>query len=453
MNTLKFLTSSTFVIIILSTLQLIHGAEELEQKDPPGTSRKAQAESQDAPPPYREPEQVQASAESPSRGTDLSLPFSADECYAFALMHHYGNGVPQNYVQAREWYKKAAAQGNADAQNAIEELEAKEVVKQPNKELPHKKEPLGEAVLKGGNHYKGVLAGAVIGLLVGGNWKEVISNITRILPDASSFLQPPTHIDHCGWFTSIWHWTACAELKGAPPVNDRWFFQPPTHVDHCKGFTSMWHWTACAALNGKAMPAVLPRDDRWFLQPPTYIDHCGGFTSVWHWTVCNELKEAEKLRIERLKEAEKQRVESLQKEMATREKRFVSGLKAYDIMESPLTTTDEMIEIMKEVVDFINQVPLPSPSKDSEFSEEKQMLRIKKARESVLLAAQFDGHILYDLRLYDTKVQAQRDNSWFRDGLAVVVDFIKKDLMETMELHQALYGVPHHSWDEFNRKR
>jgi hypothetical protein len=196
------------------------------------------------------------------------------------------------------------------------------------------------------------------------------------------------------------------------------------------------------------MPAVLPRDDRWFLQPPTHINHCGGFTSVWHLTVCNELKEAEKLRIERLKEAEKQRVESLQKEMATREKRFVFGLKAYDIMESPLTTTDEMIKIKQEVVDFINEVPLPSPSKDSEFSEEKQKIHIRKAREALILSWKY-GVIRY-MEQYDTKLQAQRHIPRVARVLAEIVDFIKKDLIKTMELHKKIHGVPHPHWDKFN---
>ena len=31
-------------------------------------------------------------------------------------MYYEGDGVPQNYAEARKWYKKAAEQGNADAQ-------------------------------------------------------------------------------------------------------------------------------------------------------------------------------------------------------------------------------------------------------------------------------------------------------------------------------------------------
>jgi hypothetical protein len=31
-------------------------------------------------------------------------------------LYHFGWGVSQDYTTAREWYEKAAAQGNADAQ-------------------------------------------------------------------------------------------------------------------------------------------------------------------------------------------------------------------------------------------------------------------------------------------------------------------------------------------------
>ena len=37
-------------------------------------------------------------------------------------LYAHGQGVPQDYVQAREWYEKAAAQGHALAQNNLAEL-------------------------------------------------------------------------------------------------------------------------------------------------------------------------------------------------------------------------------------------------------------------------------------------------------------------------------------------
>ena len=36
-----------------------------------------------------------------------------------ALMYDYGQGVPKNDAKARLWYEKAAAGGNADAQNYL----------------------------------------------------------------------------------------------------------------------------------------------------------------------------------------------------------------------------------------------------------------------------------------------------------------------------------------------
>jgi TPR repeat protein len=40
----------------------------------------------------------------------------ADAQYNLGLMYDKGYGVPQDYVQARQWYEKAASQGLADAQ-------------------------------------------------------------------------------------------------------------------------------------------------------------------------------------------------------------------------------------------------------------------------------------------------------------------------------------------------
>jgi len=35
------------------------------------------------------------------------------------LLYDYGRGVPQDYAEAMRWYRKAADQGNAGAQNNI----------------------------------------------------------------------------------------------------------------------------------------------------------------------------------------------------------------------------------------------------------------------------------------------------------------------------------------------
>jgi hypothetical protein len=34
-------------------------------------------------------------------------------------MYYNGKGVPQDYAEAARWYRKAADQGNADAQNNL----------------------------------------------------------------------------------------------------------------------------------------------------------------------------------------------------------------------------------------------------------------------------------------------------------------------------------------------
>jgi uncharacterized protein len=39
--------------------------------------------------------------------------------YGLGLMHHNGEGVPQDYQQAISWYRKAAEQGFAEAQNNL----------------------------------------------------------------------------------------------------------------------------------------------------------------------------------------------------------------------------------------------------------------------------------------------------------------------------------------------
>jgi len=46
----------------------------------------------------------------------------ADSQYALGLLYAIGQSVPQNYATALQWYEKAAAQGNAEAQNTLGEL-------------------------------------------------------------------------------------------------------------------------------------------------------------------------------------------------------------------------------------------------------------------------------------------------------------------------------------------
>lgn len=42
-----------------------------------------------------------------------------DAQYRLGIMYGTGQGVPQDYVDARKWYRMAADQGNADAQNNL----------------------------------------------------------------------------------------------------------------------------------------------------------------------------------------------------------------------------------------------------------------------------------------------------------------------------------------------
>jgi uncharacterized protein len=39
--------------------------------------------------------------------------------YFLGTMYDYGEGVPKNFAQAIDWYRKAGDQGNADAQNNL----------------------------------------------------------------------------------------------------------------------------------------------------------------------------------------------------------------------------------------------------------------------------------------------------------------------------------------------
>ena len=43
----------------------------------------------------------------------------ADAQFNLGVMYRQGKGVRQDYVKARKWYEKAAAQGDADAQNNL----------------------------------------------------------------------------------------------------------------------------------------------------------------------------------------------------------------------------------------------------------------------------------------------------------------------------------------------
>jgi TPR repeat protein len=40
-------------------------------------------------------------------------------------LYHNGQGVAQDYVKAREWFEKAAAQGNADAKKELKKMQEK----------------------------------------------------------------------------------------------------------------------------------------------------------------------------------------------------------------------------------------------------------------------------------------------------------------------------------------
>ena len=48
---------------------------------------------------------------------------NVDGQYSLGFLYSKGQGVPQDYQEARKWYEKAAAQGDAQAQHALELLD------------------------------------------------------------------------------------------------------------------------------------------------------------------------------------------------------------------------------------------------------------------------------------------------------------------------------------------
>jgi TPR repeat protein len=57
------------------------------------------------------------------------------------MLYADGQGVAQDYDKAREWYEKAAAQGDTNAKKALEQLSAGAPSAQP----PNRKLPAAEA--------------------------------------------------------------------------------------------------------------------------------------------------------------------------------------------------------------------------------------------------------------------------------------------------------------------
>ena len=45
--------------------------------------------------------------------------------YSLGYMYEYGLGVEQDYAKARDWYQKAADNGHANAKKRLEELQAR----------------------------------------------------------------------------------------------------------------------------------------------------------------------------------------------------------------------------------------------------------------------------------------------------------------------------------------
>ena len=43
----------------------------------------------------------------------------AEAQYSLGMMYAYGEGVPEDSLEAVKWYRKSAEQGNADAQNML----------------------------------------------------------------------------------------------------------------------------------------------------------------------------------------------------------------------------------------------------------------------------------------------------------------------------------------------
>ncbi len=46
-------------------------------------------------------------------------PGHAEAQYLLGALYYNGQGVPQDYAQAAQWYRKAAGQDNADAQSIL----------------------------------------------------------------------------------------------------------------------------------------------------------------------------------------------------------------------------------------------------------------------------------------------------------------------------------------------
>jgi uncharacterized protein YdaT len=47
---------------------------------------------------------------------------NAPAMVSLGLLYENGKGVPQDYAKAREWYEKAAAKDNADAKTRLQQL-------------------------------------------------------------------------------------------------------------------------------------------------------------------------------------------------------------------------------------------------------------------------------------------------------------------------------------------
>ena len=68
---------------------------------------------------YKTKEDARKLAEDVQTTRARALTGDSDAEQKFGAMYYYGQGVPQDYSQALQWYRKAADQGNTQAQYGI----------------------------------------------------------------------------------------------------------------------------------------------------------------------------------------------------------------------------------------------------------------------------------------------------------------------------------------------
>src|SRR5271155_306922 len=100
----------------LATLMILLGASAVAGGSA-GPDAKAQGAIQPVPVPPPSPEELYKNAL--SRYRPLAEQGDAKAQYELGGMYDAGHGVPQDHVEAVRWFRKAADQGFADAQDAL----------------------------------------------------------------------------------------------------------------------------------------------------------------------------------------------------------------------------------------------------------------------------------------------------------------------------------------------